>query len=73
MKIALNEIRIGHASLSDKIYAGVLSKDKRTWLHKIDVTNDFISAVLGRWNGKREILEDENGRKFEIAIRELNK
>jgi hypothetical protein len=71
MKVELENIRLGGASLSDKVYVGVLTKDGKMWLRKQDVTNDFISAVIAKWNGFREVLQDESGKQYEIIVKEI--
>lgn len=71
MKIELDNLRLGHAALSDKIYAGILSKDGKTWLNKVDVTNDFITAAIARWGGFKEVLTASDGKKYEITIKEI--
>lgn len=57
MKVALDNIRLGHSPLTDSVFAGVLDSKTSTpvaWKHKKDVTNDFIAAVIGRWEGHTE-------------------
>lgn len=71
MKVELENLRLGHASLSDRIYAGVLTNDGKAWLHKTDVTNDFIAAAIARWGGFKEVLIDDNGKKHEITVKEI--
>lgn len=48
MKVELENVVLGHSPLTDTIFAGILNKDKRMWLKKVDVTNHFIDCVIKR-------------------------
>ena len=74
MKIELENIRLGHSSLTDKVFAGVLAPCKNEkpllWKHKKDVTDDFISAVIARWENQTEkITAGDN--QWEITVRKI--
>lgn len=72
MKVELDNIRLGHSSLTDKIYAGILVPSKQpSWKHKVDVTNDFITAVINRWENKSENISSGND-EWEITVKKLN-
>lgn len=67
-KINIEEIRLGHSPLTDTIFAGKLNAKGSQWLSKKDVTNDFISCVIQRWENKEEIISSDNSR-WEITVR----
>ena len=74
MKIELDDIRIAQSLLSDKVYAGVLapSKNKKQplWKHKVDVTNDFITAVIARWENQTQTISFEDNQ-WEITVKKI--
>lgn len=61
-------IRLGKGSLTDNIYAGQLSKDKKRWLSKKDVTSDFLKAVIERWRNTFQVITAPNGVKYRIDV-----
>ncbi|WEG18664.1 hypothetical protein PQ478_09295 [Alkalihalophilus pseudofirmus] len=68
----MNELRIAKSALTDNVYAGRLRKDGFTWKEgKVDVTNDFIAAVIARWNGYEETLV-AGDKKYKVSVVELN-
>jgi len=69
--MGLENIRIAKSSLTDNIYAGYLSKDKMRWLKKVDVTNDFLQAVIDRWAGFGQTITGSNGKKYRITLKKL--
>jgi hypothetical protein len=69
--MSIENIRIAKGSISDRVYAGYLNKDKQTWRQKVDVTNDFLAAVIERWNGYEEIITSSDGKKYKMSVREI--
>ena len=64
-------IRIGKSALSDTVYAGRLKKNGFEWKgEKWDVTNDFLGAVIARWNGYEETLT-AGDKKYKIRVEEI--
>lgn len=49
---------LGKGSLTDKVYVGTLNKAKDRWIHKRDITSDFLRVVIERFNGYEEIITD---------------
>lgn len=74
MKVELENIRLGHSPLTDKVYAGIIASEKNKkqilWKNKQDVTNDFITAVIGRWEGHTEIIASGDN-KWEITVKKI--
>lgn len=68
MKVELEKIGLGHSPLTDKVFAGIGTKNK--WLHKKDVTNDFISCVISRWEGQLESISSGNDT-WEISVKKI--
>lgn len=71
--MTLENIRLAKGSISDRIYAGYLNKDKQTWRQKVDVTNDFLAAVIERWGGYEETITCSNGKKYSVTVREIQR
>jgi hypothetical protein len=61
---------LGKGSLTDNIYIGTLNKAKTHWIHKKDITNNFLQVVLERFNGYEEILSDGK-KKYKIRCEEV--
>ena len=71
MKVELEKLRLGGSPLSDRVYAGTLTPSGKVWREKTDVTNDFLTVAIARWSGKVETIEDEEGKKYEITVKEI--
>lgn len=71
MKIELEKIRLGISAISEQCFAGIASKDERMWLHKVDVHNDFIHAVITKWKGRSETVTAPDGTVYEISVKEI--
>lgn len=72
MKIELNNIKIAKSALTDKVFIGIVNKDKRTWRQKKDVTSDFMKTVVDRFCGYEEIFI-LNNKKYKIKVIEVDK
>ncbi len=57
MKVELENIRLGHSELTDHVFAGVKNNKGNMWAQKVDVTNDFIHAVISRWENQKETIQ----------------
>ena len=67
----LEDIYIGVAPLTDRVYLGTLNKrDRSTWDRKVDCTSTFIAAVMN-WvpPGTSRIVSDNHGNQYEIEVR----
>lgn len=65
------EYHIGPATLqADHVYAGVLSKGGKTWLHKSDVTSEFWQTVVRLLAG-HEITVTGEGKTYTVRCVEV--
>ena len=71
MKVELDNIILGHSSLTDTIFAGIPLKHG-VWRHKVNVTKYFLDCVLAMWENKSQIIEDDEN-KWEITVKKLPK
>jgi hypothetical protein len=71
MKVELQNLTIGHSSLSDSVFVGTLNKAKNKWVNKKDVTGEFIGCVISRFNGFKETVECSDGKTYEIQVKEV--
>lgn len=71
--MSLKTIHIGCSPLTDTVYAGYLNKDGQTWCDKVDVTNDFLAAVISRWAGYEQTIVGSNGKRYQVTVREVTK
>lgn len=70
-KVDLDKITLGVGPLTGKFYAGTTIKPG-IWRHKKDVTSDFLGVIIQKFEGKKEIIEDDDGR-WEISVKKLPK
>ena len=70
-KVELDELRLAKGVITDNVYVGKLNKKGDSWLNKVDITNDFITAVLERWSGYSEEIIRGDGKKFRISVKEI--
>ncbi len=68
-KVDLDKITLGHSPLTGSIFAGTPLR-MGVWRHKKDVTNDFLACVIHRFEGKSEVIEDDEN-KWEITVKKL--
>jgi len=69
MKVELEELRLGVSELTDECFVGVFEKNNpMLWRHKINLTNDFIHAVVQRWRNKKETF-NHDGYKYEVSVK----
>jgi hypothetical protein len=70
----LTQFTIGTASLSEgKIFLGKLDKNRRTWLHKKDVTQEFMELMIG-FIGENKIMDihGNEGSHYEITCKKIS-
>jgi hypothetical protein len=70
MKVDIEKIRLAKSGMTDKVFAGVMSAKPNVWAHKVDVTNDFISCVIQRWENQVEVISAGKD-KWEISVKKL--
>lgn len=69
MKVELEKLKMGHSLLTDRVFVGTTVRDG-VWRNKIDLTNDFLSCVVSRWqNSTEEITDGEN--KWRITVEKI--
>ena len=71
MRSSLVNIRIGKSMMCDTVYAGFVDSTGQGWRIKKDVTQDFLSCVLERWNGYSEIITSPDGKRYKVQVEEL--
>lgn len=73
-KIDLDKVTLGVSPLTNTVFAGVSKKNPRgpglMWLSKKDVTQDFLGAVIQRWENQKEIIQSGKD-KWEISVKKL--
>lgn len=68
----MEKIRLAKSVLTDKVYAGKLDKDGIFFQgEKTDVTNDFLGAVIVRWNGY-EVTIVAGDKTYKIRVEEID-
>lgn len=69
--ILLSKLRLAKSVLTDHVYVGKLDKEGIFFKgEKTDVTNDFLGAVIARWNGYEEIIV-AGDKKYKIRVEEI--
>lgn len=67
----MSELRLAVAALTEKVYVGRLTKDGQSFRDgKQDITNDFLKAVIDRFEHGGEIISS-SGEKWVIAVRKV--
>ncbi len=69
----VEDIRVGVSATTGRFHAGTLNCQSSRWLQYVDVTDDFVHAVIERYSGKVETVTRDDGRQFEITVREVHK
>ncbi len=69
----LSQFTIGQACLDEnKIYLGKLDKKGRTWLHKKDITNEFLHLMISYIGENKMMPVVSNGvTKYEIICKKV--
>lgn len=71
MKVEIDDIRLSVAALSNRVHAGVPDKDGKSFKHKKDLHDDFITCVIQWGANYRQKFKSIDGRVFEITVKEL--
>ncbi len=67
----MSELRLAVAALTEKVYVGRLTKDGTCFRDgKQDITDDFLKAVIDRFEGGGEITSSA-GERWIVAIRKV--
>lgn len=69
--MSTNELRLAVAALTEKVYVGRLTEDGTCFRDgKQDITNDFLKAVIDRFEDGGEITSS-TGETWVIAVRKI--
>lgn len=71
MKVELEKLRLAKSSLTDEVFIGTINKKGDKWLNKANVTRDFITAAIARWEGQKETISSGK-EKWEISIKKVS-
>ncbi len=71
MKVELEKLEMNISPLTDEVYVGIKEKNKDEWKHKVNLTNNFIGCVIQRWNGFKQTITSETGKKYVITVEEI--
>ena len=69
----LDQFTIGQACFDEnKVYLGKLDKKRRTWLHKKDITQEFLSLMISYIGENKMMPVVSNGvTKYEITCKKI--
>ena len=70
----LDQFTIGQACLDEnKVYLGKLDKKRRTWLHKKDITHEFLSLMIS-YIGENKMMPvvSDGVTKYEITCKKID-
>ncbi len=74
MKVELEDVQINFSSLTDEVFLGVAEKNRpHMWKHKKNVTSNFIACLIARNKGQVHTVTDQDGKSYEITVKELTK
>ncbi|ARK32146.1 DUF7446 family protein [Halalkalibacter krulwichiae] len=69
----MSKLRLAKSAISDSVYVGKLKSvnGMSVWSgDKTDVTNDFIGAVISRWNGYEETIV-AGDKTYVVSVKEV--
>lgn len=69
-KVELDNLVISVSPITEKIFAGVFRKEG-VFTHKKDITDNFISCVIYKYEGFKEVVQDNKGNKYEISVKKI--
>ena len=68
----IKDVHITKGALGDTIYVCTISKKCSTiMLQKEDRTNEFLRAVIDRWEGYEEVITNNIGERFKISCKRI--
>ena len=71
MKIELKNLRLGISGTDEKCYIGIMDKKNPIlWKYKKEIDNDFIHAVVVRWENKIQIFT-KDGWEYRVSVRKV--
>jgi hypothetical protein len=71
MKIELENLRLGISGIDEKCCVGIMdNKNPMLWKHKKEIDNDFIHAVITRWENKIEVFT-KDGWEYRVSVRKV--
>lgn len=66
----MKKILLWHSPLTDRVFVSKSTPTGKQSGDKQDVTNEFLGAVISRWENKVETIEADND-KWEITVKKL--
>lgn len=66
----IEDLHIAKSALTDKVYAGFLSADKKTWNKKKDITAEFAKVVVDVYSGAVTSFY-LNDKKYQLRLVEI--
>ncbi len=73
MKVDLEKIHIGVSPLTGKVFIGTIEK-AGVWRNKRDITDEFIGAVIQKWEGFCENLSVPGSDiSHDISVKKIDK
>jgi hypothetical protein len=72
MKVDLEKVRLSMTAMTEDVCVGIPDKDNQSFVHKHNVTNDFIKTVID-WCGGYKRTISGGGKKYEITCKEIKK
>lgn len=69
MKVELDNVTLGYSPLSGSVFAGTNIKPG-VWRHKVNVTNAFITCVIQKYEGRKEVVS-AGDEQWEITVKKI--
>lgn len=70
--MALDNLKLAVSGLTNRIYAGYVSKNNQTWTQKVDVTEMFVEVMVDRFIGT-SIVGAQGDKRFQITVEEISR
>jgi len=70
----LTNFTIGKSHREGPVFLGKLSKDRKRWLSRKEITDEFLELIIAYVGEDRTIdIEDGSGKKlYEITVKKIN-
>ncbi len=72
MKVKLEKLQMEISPLTDEVFVGIVKKNNpNEWKYKVNLTNNFLHCVVQRWNGYKQEIVSDNGKKYLVQVKEI--
>lgn len=74
MKVDLEKLKLSVSPITGEVFVGITNKSGEKWLHKLEVTNQFLDALLHKFLGREKKKKTEiycGSAKWDITVERI--